>query len=134
MAAPIDATLAERLYKALEDQSETLKKMERSLSKLEESKLKKPINVETNEEEEKEEWDEKNKVDYERNKQFEKLTAKTAALKEKMGKMQLAFHKAQGMDNCLYNLDGQNSKAPIVLPPKFKISDAEKFDGTGDPK
>ena len=26
------------------------------------------------------------------------------------------------------------SKTPIALPPKFKISNAEKFDGTGDPK
>ena len=25
-------------------------------------------------------------------------------------------------------------KTPIALPPKFKISDAEKFDGTGDLK
>ena len=27
-----------------------------------------------------------------------------------------------------------SSKAPIALPPKFKISNAEKFDGTGDSK
>ena len=27
-----------------------------------------------------------------------------------------------------------SSKPPIALPPKFKISDTEKFDGTGDPK
>ena len=27
-----------------------------------------------------------------------------------------------------------SSKAPIALPPKFKIFDAEKFDGTRDPK
>ena len=43
-----------------------------------------------------EEWDEKDKVDYERNKQFEKLTVETIAMKEKMEKMQLTFHKAQG--------------------------------------
>ena len=34
----------------------------------------------------------------------------------------------------LYNRGGVSSKAPIALPPKFKISDAEKFDGIGDPK
>ena len=74
------------------------------------------------------------KADYERNKQFEKLTIETVAKKEKMEKMQLAFRKAQGMDDCLYNMGGISSKTPIALPPKFKIFDAEKFDGTGDPK
>jgi len=38
------------------------------------------------------------------------------------------------MDDCLYNMGGLSSKAPIALPHKFKISDAEKFDGTGDLK
>ena len=45
-------------------------------------------------EEEMEEWDEKDKAEYERNKQFEKLTVETIAMREKMEKMQLAFHKA----------------------------------------
>ena len=84
--------------------------------------------------EEVEEWDEKDKVEYESNKRFEKLTVKTIAMREKMEKMQLAFHKAQGMDDYLYNIGGVSSKAFIALPPKFKISDAEKFDGTRDPK
>ena len=84
--------------------------------------------------EEVEEWDEKEKVEYESNKWFEKLTAKTIAMREKMEKMQLAFHKAQGMDDYLYNIGGVSSKAFIALPPKFKISNAEKFDGTRDPK
>ena len=81
-----------------------------------------------------EDWNEKDKADYERNKQIEKLTTKTSAMTEKMEKMQLAFHKAQEMDDCLYNMGGLSSRTPIVLPPKFKISDAEKFDGTRDPK
>ncbi|XP_050258943.1 uncharacterized protein LOC126703933 [Quercus robur] len=51
-----------------------------------------------------------------------------------MEKMQLAFRKAQGMDDYLYNMGGVSSKAPIALPPKFKIFDAEKFNRTGDPK
>jgi len=55
-------------------------------------------------------------------------------MKEKMEKMQLALRKAQGIDYCLYNIGGLDSKTPIALPPKFKISDVEKFDGTGDPK
>ena len=38
------------------------------------------------------------------------------------------------MDDCLYNIGGLSSKAPIALPPKFKISNAEKFDKTRDPK
>ncbi|KAL0008839.1 hypothetical protein SO802_010341 [Lithocarpus litseifolius] len=38
------------------------------------------------------------------------------------------------MDDCLYNMGGISFKTPIALPPKFKISDAENFDGTGDTK
>ena len=38
------------------------------------------------------------------------------------------------MDDCLYNMGGMGYKTLIALPPKFKISDVEKFDGTGDPK
>ena len=102
------------------------------LSELEESKLKKLIHV-IHDEDEGEEWDERDKAEYERNKQFEKLIADTMAMKEKMEKMQLAFHKGQGMDDCLYSMGGMGSKTPIALPPKFKISNAEKFDGIGDP-
>jgi len=75
--------------------------------------------------------DEIDKANYKRNKQFEKLMAKTVAIREKM---QLAFRKAQRMDDFLYNMGGIISKTPIALPLKFKISDAEKFDEIGDPK
>ena len=51
-----------------------------------------------------------------------------------MEKMQLAFCKAQGMDDFLYNMGSISSKTPITLPPKFKISYMEKFDGTRDLK
>ena len=85
-------------------------------------------------EEEVEERDENDKAKYERNKQFKKLIIETIAMREKMAKMQLAFCKVQGMDDYIYNMRGVSSKAPIALPPKFKISDAEKFDGTGDLK
>ena len=102
---------------------------------MEESKLKKPSHVEIHDDEEEvEEWDKKKKAEYERNKQFEKLTVKTIAMKGKMEKMQLTFRKEQGIDNYLYYMGKVSSKALIALPPKFKISDVEKFDGTGDPK
>ena len=62
----------------------------------------------------------KYKANYERNKQFEKLIANTMAIKEKMEKMQLAFRKAQGMDDCLYNMGGLGSKTPIALLPSSR--------------
>ena len=74
-------------------------------TKLEEAKLKKTNpRVEDLNAEEVENWDERYKVDYERSKQFEKLMAKTIAMREKMEKMQLAFRKAQGKDDSLYNM------------------------------
>ena len=131
----MEDSMAQKILKALEEHGEALKKMGKRLTRLEESKLKKPPHVEIHDdEEEDEEWDKKDKVEYERNKQFDKLTVETMAMSEKMEKMQLAFRKAQGMDDYLYNMGGVSSKAPIALPPKFKISDAEKFDGTRDPK
>ena len=82
------------------------------LTRLEESRLKKSTHVEIHDDEEEDvEWDEKDKVEYERNKQFEKLTVETIAMREKMEKMQLAFHKAQGMDDYLYNMVGVSLKA-----------------------
>ena len=38
------------------------------------------------------------------------------------------------MDDCHYNMGGIISKTSIALPPKFKISNVENFDGTRDPK
>ena len=134
MVASINDILAQKIYKAIEDKGEALKKIGSCLSKLEEGKIKKPVHIEIIEEEEKEEWDERDKADHERNKQFEKLIMDTVAMKENMEKMRLAFCKTQGMDDCLYNMGGLSSKFPITLPPKFKISNAENFDGTRDPK
>ena len=125
MATSMEDPMAQRI----------LKKMGGCLTRLEESTLKKSAHVELHDDDkEVEEWDKKDKVEYERDKQFEKLTAKTITMREKMEKMQLAFRKAQRMDDYLYNIGGVSSKAPIALPPKFKIFDAENFDGTGDPK
>ena len=64
------------------------------LTKLEESKLKKSIHVDIHNEDE--DWDERDKVEYERNKQFKKLTVDTMAMKKKMEKMQLAFRRPKG--------------------------------------
>ena len=131
---PINDETAQRVFKAMEKHSDVLKKMGSRLTKLEEAKLKKIAHVEIPDDEEVEGWDERDKVDYEMNKQFEKLTTEIVAMKEKREKMKLAFCKAQGMDDCLYNIGGISSKTPIALPSKFKIFDVEKFDGTGDPK
>ena len=68
--------------------------MEGCLTRLEESRLKKSTHVEIHDDEEDEEWDEKDKVEYERNKQFEKPIPETIAMREKMEKMQLAFQNA----------------------------------------
>jgi len=93
MAALIDDTMAQKILKALGKHGDTLKKMGSRLTKLEEAKLKKAAPVEIPNVEEEEGWDERYMADYERNKQFEKLTVKTIAIREKMEKMQLAFHK-----------------------------------------
>ena len=131
----MEGPMAQKILKALEEHGETFKKMGGHLTKLEESKLKKPTYVEIHDDEvEDEEWDENDKMEYERNKKFEKLTVETMAMREKMEKMQFTFRKAQGMDDYLYNMGGVSLKVPIALPPKFKICDLEKFDGTRDPK
>ena len=57
------------------------------LTKLEEAKLKKPSRVEVLDEEEGKDWDERDKANYERNKQFGKLTVETIVMREKMEKM-----------------------------------------------
>ena len=135
MATSMEGPMAQKILKALEEHGEAFKKMGGHLTKLEESKLKKPTYVEIHDDEvEDEEWDENDKMEYERNKKFEKLTVETMAMREKMEKMQFTFRKAQGMDDYLYNMGGVSLKVPIALPPKFKICDLEKFDGTRDPK
>ena len=94
MDAPIDDTTAQKIFKAIKEQNDVLKKMGGHLTKLEETKLKKSIRVDIHDEDE--DWDESDKAEYERNKQFEKLTVDTVAIKEKMEKMQLAFRRPKG--------------------------------------
>ena len=94
MATPISDEVAQKIFKAMEDQSDAFKKMGSCLTKLEESKLKKPPRLEVLNEEEVEDWDERDKADYERNKKYEKLIAETIVMRKKMEKMQLAVRKA----------------------------------------
>ena len=65
----MEDSMAQKILKALEEHGEALKKMRGHLTRLEESKLKKPLHVEIHDdEEEDEEWDEKERVEYVRNK------------------------------------------------------------------
>ena len=50
MATPIDDTTTQKIFKAIEKQRDALKKIGCHLSKLEESKLKKPLHVEIHDE------------------------------------------------------------------------------------
>ena len=134
MVAPIDNATTQKIFKAIEEQNDVLKKKGGHLTKLEENKLKKSIRVDIHDEDERKDWDERDKAEYERNEQFEKLTTISVAMKEKMDKKQQAFHYALGMDDCFYNMGGISSKTPMELPPKFKISNAKKFDRTRDLK
>ena len=69
MATSLEDPMAQKILKTLEEHGEALKKMRGHLTRLEESKLKKPLHVEIHDdEEEDEEWDEKERVEYERNK------------------------------------------------------------------
>ena len=52
MAAPIVNVIAQEIFKEIKEQNDTLKKMGGHLTKLEESKHKKPIHVEIHDEEE----------------------------------------------------------------------------------
>ena len=70
MIAPISDEIAQNIFKAMEEQSDSFKKMGSCLTKLEESKLKKPPRLEVLNEEEVEDWDERDKADYERNKKM----------------------------------------------------------------
>ena len=76
MATPISDEIAQKIFKVMEEQSDVLKKMGSCHTKLEEAKLKKPPRVEVLNE------DEREKTDYERNKQFEKLTVETIAMRK----------------------------------------------------
>ena len=95
MITSMEDSMAQKILQALDEHGEALKKMGGHLTRMKEFKPKKHSHVEINDDkEEEEEWDEKEKVEYERNKQFEKLTLITMAMREKMEKIQLVFCKA----------------------------------------
>ncbi|KAK9997650.1 hypothetical protein SO802_022336 [Lithocarpus litseifolius] len=74
MATPISDEIAQKIFKEMEEQSDILKKMRSRLTKLEEARLKKPNpHVEVLNDEEVEDWDERDKANYERNNSFGEL-------------------------------------------------------------
>ena len=82
MTTSVEDSMAQKFLKTLDEHGKAL------LTRLKEVKLKKSSHVEINDDEEKvEEWDKKDKVEYERNKQFEKLTTETIAMREKIETM-----------------------------------------------
>ena len=88
MTTSMEDSMVQKILKALDKHGEALKKMGGHLTRLEDSKLKKSAHVEIDDDEEEvEEWDEKDKEEYERNKQFEKLTVVAIAMREKMEKI-----------------------------------------------
>ena len=75
MTTFVEDPMAQKILKALDEHGQALKKMRGHLTTLEKSRLKKSSHVEIDDEEEEvKEWDEKDKAEYERNKQIEKLT------------------------------------------------------------
>ena len=69
MATSMEDPMEQRILKALEEHGEALKKMGGCLTGLEESKLKRSACVKIHDDEEEvEEWDKKDKAEYERNK------------------------------------------------------------------
>ncbi|KAL0001427.1 hypothetical protein SO802_015208 [Lithocarpus litseifolius] len=136
MTTSMEDSIAQKILKALDKHGEAHKKMGGCFTRLEESKLKKPSHVETrDDEEEVEEW-EKDRAKYERNKKSQKLTVETITTKEKMEKIQLAFRKAQGMDDYLYNMGGGGVEFKGFYCIASEVQDFQcgKFGGTGDPK
>ena len=98
MTTSMEEPMTQKILKALDEHGEALKRMGGRLTRLEESKLKKPPHVEIHDdEEEDEEWDNMDKVEYERNKQFKKLTAETMAMRERWRKCNLPSTRRKGL-------------------------------------
>ena len=69
MTTSVENSMAQKILKALDKHGEALKKMGGCLTGLEESKLKRSACVKIHDDEEEvEEWDKKDKAEYERNK------------------------------------------------------------------
>ena len=78
MSISTDIALVENIAQKMDDQNKMLEKMGAHLTQLEESRFNRHIGEE--EKEEIEGWDEKNRIEYETNKKFEKLTTNTLAM------------------------------------------------------
>ena len=114
----------EAIIQMLAKQGEMIVQFGNCVDCLEEERREKPQQDKEGEEEE---------VNHDKNGKIDKIAIETAMIKENMEKMQQAFCKTQRMDDFLYIMGGSGSTPLAPLPPKFKISDAEKFDGSGDP-
>lgn len=90
-------------------------------------------------------WDDEDYADYVARKNIkdkgkgkdprvDKLETENQEMKDQINQMKTAWRKSQGMDDYMFSMTGITSEAKIQLPPKFKIADYKKFDGTGDPK
>ena len=115
----------EAIIQMLAKQGEMIVQFGNCVDCLEEERREKPQQDKEGEEEE---------VNHDKNGKIDKIAIETAMIKENMEKMQQAFCKTQRMDDFLYIMGGSGSTPLAPLPPKFKISDAEKFDGSGDPR
>ena len=72
-------------------------------------------------EDEGEDWDERDKAKIWKEQAILETHCRCQAMKEKMDKMQLAFRKDLGMDDCFYNMGGVGSKTPIALPQSLRF-------------
>ena len=124
MARVTNGTI-EKITQMMSKQGEMLAQLGNRLGCLEEGRKEKPQQDKEGEEDE---------VNHGKNGKIHKIVVETTMMKEKMEKMQQAFRKAQGMDGFLYTMGGLGLTPLAPLPPKFKNSDAEKFDGNGDPR
>ncbi|KAK9274791.1 hypothetical protein L1049_022043 [Liquidambar formosana] len=144
-------TLADILEQMRSDRTEMkgfMNEMRDRVTKLEKGKGRTEEPPETEEkgepkvnEEEHPKWEDDDYEDYlkrketkEKDTKVEKLAAENAEMKARMDRMQTAWQKSQGMDDYMYSMAGITADSKVQLPPKFKIADYEKFDGTGDPK
>ena len=119
MARVTNGTI-EKITQMMSKQGEMLAQLGNRLGCLEEGRKEKPQQDKEGEEDE---------VNHDKNGKIDKIAIETAMMMEKMQK---AFCKAQGMDDFLYTIGGLGSTPLAPLPPKFKISDAENFDGSDD--
>ena len=115
----------EKITQMFTKKEEMIAQLGNCLGCLEEGRMKKP---------QKDKEVDEDEVNNDKNGKVDKMTIETTMMKEKMEKMQQAFCKAHGMGDFFYTMGGLGSTTLVPLPHKFKIYDAEKFDGIGDPR